>query len=729
MPDPSTGGPPIGEPSGTRLGRRLSKSLDRALGGEFPGTVLQAAIVGMLSASACCLLLAAFGEAARFVFGAADPAAAGSGAPWPLRLLAPAAGGLACGLLVRMLGRSEFGQDVPEMIDGIARRGGRVNGRRGMVKPVAAILTIGSGGSAGPEGPIVHAGGAISAAAGTALGADGQRLKVLVAAGAAGAISALFGSPIAGVLFSAEVLLRAVQVRALVPLAVSAAAAVAVRGAIESAGLPVAALVLPPTAALEAWELAPALALGLAAGLAGVVFTHGLNLVEEVVEAIRTPTTSWILPAAGGLVVGAMGVAMPEIAGAGYGTIERLVGEGPGSLGIGLLVGLAVWKVLATSITVGTGGAGGIFAPALLVGAALGAAFGGTLDDAAGGAVHVTGAGSWAVVGMGAVLAASTHAILTPSLLVVEMTGEPGHLLPVLLASVTAAVVSMLLSRESIHTLGLRRRGGGPRRGGGAWGDLVHETPVSSLVRLDAERIGPGEPLRRIVRAVMEGGGESLCRHVVDPGGKLLGTVSLQDIGPLLREDGVDGLLVAHDVMRSPPISVARTDSLATCLERMARTDMEELPVLDGAGSLIGRIARKDVLAFYARESMSEKTMGLKFVVRPSAGAEASDGPSSILSGVMEVPPDHAVEGLSVPPGFVGKSLKDLNLRARFGVNVVGMRRRTAGGGRVSFIAPDPDLALRAGDVLMLAGPKKQIERLLGLVGDGRGRPAEGEDR
>jgi len=710
------------------IGRKITRWIDHALGGELPGTAVLAAIVGLVTAGACFLLLAGLAQAARLAYGGAtDPALATASSYWALRMLVPAAGGIVCGVVVRFLvGPDGFGQEVPELIDGVARRGGRVRFRRSLVKAVASLAAIGSGGSAGPEGPIVTAGGAIASALGSrAFGLDGQRLKVLVASGASAGIAALFGAPIAGVLFSAEVILKAMQVRALVPLAVAAATAAVARHALLDSGLPVATLVLPPVAALHMWELGPCLLLGVLAGLVGVVFSHGLHLFQDLFEAVPLP--SWLLPAVGGLMVGVMGLVLPEVLGSGYGTIENLLStHGVETFGIGVLLALVVWKFLATSVTLASGGAGGTFAPALTMGAALGTAFGAAATHLLGGTLDVSSEGTYAAVGMVAVLAATTHATLTAPVLVCEMIRDPaaGHLLPLILASVTAVVVSTLLSRETVHSLPLKRHGAGARRAT-PWNEMVHETPVSTLLRSDVERIGAGEPLTRLLKRVLDGGG-SLCQHVVDDGGKLLGSVSLQEVGPLLREDGLDGLLVAHDVMRTPPASVARTDSLATCLERFAKADVDELPVVDGAGTLIGRITRKDVLEFYARESLDDKALALRFVVRPGEGGtdatDATDSPSSIMTDFVEVPPDHLVEALPIPPGFVGKSLRDLNLRAKHSVTVMGMRRQTESGGRVSFIAPDPGLELRAGDILIVAGPKGKVERLKGLVGSGKDR-------
>jgi CIC family chloride channel protein len=693
---------------------RFVQVVDRMLGGELGGTLLLAALSGAAIAVVAWWILAALGEGAKLIYGTDDAGNAATSVWW-LRLLAPAAGGLVCGLLIRFLARQAVGLDVPELIDDVGRRGGRVDLRRALVKTIASIPVIASGGSAGPEGPLVHAAGAVASGGGRLFGVEGQRLKLLVACGAAAGIAAVFGTPIAGMLFAVEVVLGAVHMRTLLPVAVAAATSAVTRHVL----LPVGAYAIPvlsvPSAVgwLGAESIALCLVLGIAGGIVGGLFTRSLSLCEEIFGALPLP--SWLAPALGGLLVGAMGLVMPGVLGHGYGALHGLAVTGPAA--IALTASFIAWKLLATSITVGSGGAGGIFMPALLMGGALGAVCSAGAAALGAGSLHDL-APSYVLLGAAAVLAGTTHAALTATVLVFEATLEPVLVLPGLLATGASVVVASLLTRDTIHTLSLRRHGGRSRRPVGE-ASVLHETPVSALVRTDVERIGRGEPLAKLVRRVLEGG--AMNQHVVDENGKLLGSVSLQEVGPLLREDGVEGLLLAYDVMRQPPVSVLRADSLSTCLERFARVDADELPVVDGSGVLIGRVTRKDVLSFYAREVLGGRELGMKFIARTDRTAPATgsspDSPSEVVTGFVEVPPDHKIEALTVPPGFIGRSLKELSIRSRFGVEVISMRRRTLGGGRISLVAPDPNLPLREGDVLVLAGPSGQIEKLQKLVG------------
>ncbi len=711
----TTGRHPINPRAGIR------RTIDRVLGGELGGTIAVAVVWGAVVAAAIWAALLGLHELAAALWGGSGPAATGgiAGGAWWLVLLLPTAGGLVCGLVGRLLApRAGGGLDVADLIDSIGRRGGRVDLYRSLARTFGSIVAVGAGGSAGPEGPLVHLGGGTLSTGGRLLGFDGQRLKVLVACGAAAGLAAVFGTPFAALLLAIEVVLGAVHMRTMLPVAAAAVAAAAVRETLlATLGPAIPVLALPTSVgAVGGPELAACAIVGVGAGVLGAAFSRTVNLTGELFAALPLP--GWAAPAAGGLLVGCLGVAWPEALGHGYDGPAALAGAAPAAIGAVFVLG--VWKFIATALTVGSGGAGGVLVPCLFIGGALGAVAGAGLEQAGWASAGAT-VGTLTLVGAAALFAAASHAGLTALVLVLELTMQPFVIVPVFIAIAPAIVISSLLSKDSIHTLAIRRHGGRDPRTSGE-GSVLQETPVSALVRTDAERVKRGEPLSRLVKRLVEGG--AMFQHVVDENGKLLGTVSLQEVGPLLREDGVEGLLLAYDVMRAPPLSVTRSDTLATALERFARSDWEELAVVDGAGVLEGRLSRKDVLAFYAREVLDDKNLGMKFIRRTDRSAAPTDDgrgggePSSeVVTDFVEVPPDQAIEAMAVPPGFIGHTLQDLNLRARFGVGVISMRRRSPGGGRISLVAPDPTLPLRDGDVLVLAGPKEQMEKLSKLVG------------
>jgi H+/Cl- antiporter ClcA len=328
--------------------------------------------------------------------------------------------------------------------------GGRIAGRVAVVKGLASAVCIGSGGSVGREGPIVQIGSALGSRIGRFARVPEARLRTLVACGSAAGIAATFNAPIAGVVFALELLLRDFAADAFGVVVLSAVTA-SVVGRAAFGNTPF--LHLPPFALVSPAEYGLYVVLGLLAGLVGVVFTRILYAVEDACDwAWRGP--EWARPAVGGLLLGLMLLALPQLYGVGYPVLQAGV-EGRNALGF-LLV-LMLGKMVATSLTIGIGGSGGVFAPSLFIGAMLGSAFG---DLAHAVAPHLTGpVGVYALVGMGAVFAGAARAPITAVLIMFELTGEYRIILPLMLAIVVATGVSHRLSRDTIYTLKLRRRG------------------------------------------------------------------------------------------------------------------------------------------------------------------------------------------------------------------------------------------------------------------------------
>ena len=355
------------------------------------------------------------------------------------------------GPLVRFLDRESSGHGVPEVLDALASRGGRMRGRTVIMKALTSAVTIGTGGSAGREGPMVQVGAGVGSVAGQWLGLPEGRLRTLVAAGAAAGIGATFNAPIAGVLFAVEVLLGEVSVKAFTPVVVASVIATVVSHRFWG-DVPVfhagAVFRLESVA-----ELPIHAALGVLAGLASVGFIWILARCEDLFEQIPGP--AWLKPAIGGLMVGAIGLAAPEVLGVGYEAMDLSI-FGAFSLGGFLL--LMAGKAVATSLSLGSGGSGGVFAPALFTGGMLGGAVGVTASAVlpAGCAAPV---GAYVLVGMAGLVAGTVHAPITAILLLYEMSGDHRIILPLMLTCVLAAVTARRLKGDSIYTEKLTRRG------------------------------------------------------------------------------------------------------------------------------------------------------------------------------------------------------------------------------------------------------------------------------
>ena len=295
---------------------------------------------------------------------AVDPLARARALDWWWRLVIPAIGGLVVGPLIYFFAREARGHGVPEVMKAVAIRGGIIRARVVVVKAIASAVTIGSGGSAGREGPIVQIGSAMGSAFGQFLKLPVLQLRTLVACGAAAGIAATFNAPIAGALFASEVIIGNFAVAQLTPIVISSVVATVV-SRFFLGNHP--AFLVPPYEILSPFELAPYMAAGVVAGVVGVTFIRSLGYAETAFERLKVP--DYLKASIGGLMVGGIGVFLPEIFGVGYYTISLALTGQLTAMALGVLV---VMKILSTSLTIGSGGSGGIFAPSLFLGAMTG---------------------------------------------------------------------------------------------------------------------------------------------------------------------------------------------------------------------------------------------------------------------------------------------------------------------------------------------------------------------
>jgi chloride channel protein, CIC family len=368
-------------------------------------------------------------------------------------VLAPVAGGLAYGPLISRFAREARGHGVPEVMVAVAERGGRIRPQVSIVKALASALCIGTGGSVGREGPIVQIGSALASSLGQWTRMPASRMRILVACGAAGGIAATFNAPVTGVFFGVEVILREFSAEAVITVMLSAMIAdvVAIPFLGSSpflSGFP-AGITLP-----HPGDYLLVAVLAVLAGLIGVLFKNVIYKMEDLWDRAWRDRPEWARPAIGGIALGLLLLALPQMYGVGYPVMDKAVA---GSYALWFLVVLAAGKILACSLTLGIGGSGGVFAPSLFVGATSGMAFGDT-------ASHLLGAAAgppalYAVVAMGAVFASAARAPLTSVASVVELTGDYVLTLPVMLAVAVAAAVSRALSYSTVYTAKLLRRG------------------------------------------------------------------------------------------------------------------------------------------------------------------------------------------------------------------------------------------------------------------------------
>lgn len=501
-------------------------------------------------------------------------------------VLIPAIGGLFVGPMIYFLAREAKGHGVPEVMEAVALQGGRIRPIVVVVKALASSICIGSGGSAGREGPIVQIGSALGSTLGQILRLSDERIRNLVACGAAGGIAATFNAPIAGVIFALEVILGEFSVGYFSTVVISSVTA-SVISRIFLGDYP--AFLVPPYSLVSPWELFLYAALGILAALAAVAFVRVLYGFEDLFDAWRFP--EYFKPVAGGLLMGALGLYFPHLFGVGYEAIEAALRN---EVLLTTLILLALLKILATSLTIGSGGSGGVFAPSLFIGSMLGGAFGNVVHEWL---PTITAApGAYALVGMAAVFAGAAHAPITAILILFEMTGDYRIILPLMLATVISTLLAERLSRESIYTMKLARRGIRLERGRDI--DVMQGILVGEAMTTDVDAVPTTMSLRELTEEF------NRTHHhgfpVLDEKGELYGIVTLRDLERAIARGGLDSLTV-KDIATTSPLTAYPDEPLWVALKRLGTRDVGRLPVVDRRNpkKLIGLVRRYDIIRAY----------------------------------------------------------------------------------------------------------------------------------
>ncbi len=528
-----------------------------------------------------------------------------------LFFVAPAIGGLLAGPIIAYLAPEAKGHGVPEVMQAIALKGGRIRPIVSVAKMAASALCIGSGGSAGREGPIVQVGAALGSTIGQWLKTSEERLRNLVACGAAAGIAATFNAPIAGVLFAIEIILGEFQIAGLGNIVVSAVTASLVArfflGEQPAFNIPHYNIKTP-------WEVFLFVLLGVFAALAAVFFIRLLYWSEDKFDDWKI--SSALKPAIGGTLLGALAFFYPMILGLGFipesenllhmqgiTAIPHIFGSGfpfiesalLGKLSLGLLLVLVFLKPLATSLTLGSGNSGGVFAPALFIGAVLGGAFGHLVEMLFPG--MTAGVGAFAIVGMAAVFAGAARAPFTAILIVFEMTNDYSLILPLMAGVVVAMLVADRLYPESIYTLKLVRRGIHLRRGRDV--DVMESVRVSDVMVRDLITMNMGTPVTILAEKFIETGRHGFA--VLDRNGDLYGIVSLADYRDAMDKNPTLESLTVGDIASRAVTTVYPDETVGVAMRRMAPRDLSRLPVVerDNPRHLVGMVRRNDIVRAY----------------------------------------------------------------------------------------------------------------------------------
>jgi CIC family chloride channel protein len=609
---------------------------------------------------------------------------------WSWRLVAPALGGVVVGPLVHFLAREAKGHGVPEVMESIILRGGAIRPRVVIVKALASAISIGSGGSVGREGPIVQIGAALGSTIGQVLGVTANQLRTLVGCGAAAGIAAAFNAPIAGALFAVEILLGDFGVPQFSPIVISSVVATVVSRRFLG-NFP--AFEVPPYELVSPFELLLYMLAGVVAGLVALAFIAVLYRSEELFEQLRVP--EYLKAALGGLLVGSIGIWLPHVFGVGYDTINAaLTGQVPLAL-LGILI---VGKMVATSVTLASGGSGGVFAPSLFLGAMTGGAFGIVVHQWL--PTLTATSGAYALVTMGAVVGAATHAPITAIIIIFELTGDYRIIAPLMVACVISTLIATHLRRDSIYTLKLRLRGLEPFKEQEP--NVLMTLHVRDVIDRTPEVIPASASLEQVLDlAVNSEHGEFF---VTDTDDSLIGVVRLSTLRRLLFElDTLRPILVAADLADGSVPQVTEDENLDVVMRLLSDVDAEELPVTDprDPSKLIGSIHRQAVINARNKEMLR----------RDLAGTLSSTVSLVGKGRKVDVGDGYVVEEIRAPRTFLGRALRELDLPGRYGIHVIFIRSSVGPDGARLRIA-NADDPVCEGDSLIVAGPKQAAERL-----------------
>lgn len=669
------------------LGLRLGQRFAEIVGDDHLYLLIMAVVVGVTAGATSGLLLLWIASAVRLF-----PAASDTQYGWIFLILAPVLGGLMVGGLrevaKRMLG--EIPEGIPAVIEAVGQRGGKLKGPNGLVLGVGTGLTIASGGSVGHEGPTVAIGATVGSVLARFFGLRLRRQVTMLGAGCAAGLASAFNAPLAGVLFTVEVLFRRSvggnvgTMSVFTPLIVAAVAGAFTSHAIfgERIELVASKHVAGDHMLLEMMFF---LTMAVLAGLLSPAMSRVILTVGDAFTRLgRVP--AWFKPAIGGLGVGLLGALL----------FTDLLGPGRGILSAALTsqlfwqtaAALCLLKILATALTIGSGGMGGVFMPSLVIGACLG-----TLVQAL--AVLVIGEqasapAAYALVGMGAYLGATLRAPLTPIVMIFELTGDYELILPLMFACILSAFVAGRVEPDTLFELMLRKRGSARVLEANDDQAVMQRGRVGDLMLRPDHILRLDSSFDEVQRAALIERTPTL--YLLDADERVAGLIDSQALAARVLRGEVPPDARARNLMASDqPTLLVPDDTLAGAMMAFARSGRDVLPVVDRDRKLLGLIERNDLLAHYSEKVLEQTDAELQI-----HGGGGLDHEVNLGTGVT-------LERVTVTRAWAGRSLKELDLRNKVHVQVLEWRRDD------ELLDIDPLAPLREGDVLALAGNRENL--------------------
>ncbi len=533
---------------------------------------------------------------AKFLFGTSTLIGNPSDISMIILIAIPAIGGLFVGLISKFIEKEKKFDSIPSVIDAVASNGGVIKGSVSVTKIILAALSIGTGGAGGKEGPIVQIGSSIGSKFGQILSLTPDKLKILVGCGAASGLAASFNVPLGGALFAMEIILRTYNARSFSPVIIAS-----VFGSIVSRSW----LGSEPTFQIPHYELISNyefifyIFFGILAGFGAIYFVTIFTKIEKFFASFDTKP-KYLKPALGGLLVGIIGVMLPEIYGFSYTNLDRFIyGNAP----LLTLFLLFILKPIATGFTIGSGGNGGTFAPSLFTGAMLGGLFGQVISIIFPGTTAPPGA--YALVGMAALTAGTIHAPLTALVMVFEMTNNYSVILPLMITIIISNFISKSILKGSLYTLKFKKEG----REIDLYGrrtEILNRLKINELIDKNVTLVYEDYLFSKVTEALKESQFDSILVKSHDE--KIIGIITFQDIRNAVLDRETrniinSNLLVAGDIMNSSLTTADETISCEEALKKLESTDYEMIPVFEKTtGSFLGIITKEKIMHRYQKE-------------------------------------------------------------------------------------------------------------------------------
>jgi CIC family chloride channel protein len=610
--------------------------------------------------------------------------------PWYWRVVVPIVGGTLVGCVAWAMRRTTRGLGSSGIIQALALKGGEISLRQELPDVASGILTVASGGSLGREGPMIGFASALGSHLARRFKLSTQQVRVLVCCAAASALAAVYNAPFGGTIFVMEILIGNFALEIFGPVVIASVISTIIYRACMG-NTP--RFIVPHYQLVSAWELPGYLGLGIIAGVFSIVVIKVLFWTEDAFA--KLPVPRHVKPAIGFAMVGAIACRYPHVFGNGVEAANLALNQ---ELPLTLLLVLPVAKLVATALTRGSGGSGGLFTPTLMMGALVGGAFGWGMHTWFPG--QTAGHGAYALVGMGAMLAGTTQAPLTAIVMIFEQTDTYQILLPLMFVCIISNFTARLFKVQSLHIESLRRRGvvlpSGPEA------SIMQTLRVKDLMHEDVEAVNETEPFALLVDRFLKSPYNNL--YVVDAKSSFLGAISLHGLKEMLRHSDSLDSVIAYDLMDVSFGFVTPEVCLADTMEKFWRQNCERLPVVADTTTrkLLGWISKRDLIGIYNQEILQKRTLMSRF---NETGTAAGRGV------YVELPKDFHLQSIAVPAAFVGQTVGEVSPGSNYSIQVLQIKHHDPVTGTTSIEQPQARSRLNVGDYLVVVGTSEAIKK------------------